>query len=173
MESDFCSRQPLQEPSQQKFELSIIPDQDDNATFRPSSESHTAPGDFQTSVASPPVEVIERKPTPPPVVEYATRNLVGLEKFGELSTTQKNKYMLFFHSRKSAKPARHIPELCPITGLAAKYRDPSTGIAYANRHAYGKLQELKRHEHTWSSMLGCYVGRAGIVARGVPDGFLG
>ena len=113
------------------------------------------------------------EPLPPPVVEYATRNLVGLEKFDELSPKDRSRYAVFFNQRKSARPQRHIPNLCLITGLTARYRDPSTGVAYANSFSFRKLQEVKRHEHTWSSMLGCYVGRAGFMARGVPDGFLG
>ena len=113
------------------------------------------------------------EPPAPPIIEYATRNLVGLAKFEDLSLKDRNRYGIFFNHRKSAKPQRHIPDLCLITGLTANYRDPSTGVAYADSFAYHKLQELKRHEHTWSSMLGCYVGRAGFVARGVPDGFIG
>ena len=36
-----------------------------------------------------------------------------------------------------------------------------------------KLQEMKQQKYVWSGMLGCYVGKSGVAARGVPDGFLG
>jgi len=114
-------------------------------------------------------------PQPPLVEEIATRNLVTLKDFEDLSGQERADYGFFFN-KKSAKPVKSFKqaqELCPITTLPARFRDPSTGITYANMFAYKKLQEVKQHKFTWSSMLGCYVGRAGIVARGVPEGFLG
>lgn len=120
---------------------------------------------------------LQQLPAPPlqPVEEgYTTKNLVILDKFDDLSETSRQDYGFFFNSRKSTKPIKHNPELCPITMHPARYRDPATGIGYANMFAYKVLQELKEHKFTWSSMLGCYVGREGIpVARGVPEGFAG
>ena len=115
-------------------------------------------------------------PKPPsPIMEgYATKNLVILDRFGDLTGDKRQEYSLFYNSRKTAKPVRHSLELCPITMQPAKYRDPSTGIGYANMFAYKILKELKEHKFKWSSMLGCYVGREGApVARGVPEGFHG
>ena len=126
----------------------------------------------EESVKQPEVEEI----TTPPVVELATRNLVGLGNFDELSVKDRNRYSLFFNKRANKvpkNPKMQAPELCLITGQVARYRDPSTGIVYANSFAYRKIQQLTRHEYVWSSMLGCYVGKVGQVARGVPPGFHG
>ncbi|EHY60098.1 hypothetical protein HRR83_006458 [Exophiala dermatitidis] len=117
-------------------------------------------------------------PQPEPEPEPSTRNLVILEKFEELADEARQEYSFFFntHTRRAAKPAKqkHTQELCPITALPVRYRDPETGIGYANVVGYKKLQELKQHGFAWSSMLGCYVGRdGGIIARGVPEGFAG
>ncbi|EXJ53878.1 hypothetical protein A1O7_09214 [Cladophialophora yegresii CBS 114405] len=123
------------------------------------------------------VELVpEPEPQTPPIEEDSTRNLVILEKFDELSGDARQDYS-FFHNKKAAGRTGRAPkqsqELCLITALPVRYRDPSTGIAYANAAAYKKLQELKEHKYAWSSMLGCYVGREnGITARGVPEGFV-
>ncbi|KAI9746773.1 MAG: hypothetical protein M4579_007599, partial [Chaenotheca gracillima] len=53
----------------------------------------------------------------------------------------------------------------------ARFRDPSTGLPYANARAYAEIQSLKRGGAVWSSLLGCYVGSSTIVARGVPERF--
>lgn len=120
-----------------------------------------------------PAPAIAPAPGPEPVVENSTRNLVILEKFEELPTESRQEYSFFFNTRKAAKPVKHSQELCPITTLPVRYRDPTTGIGYANVVGYKKLQELKQHGFVWSGMLGCYVGRdGGPVARGVPEGFV-
>ena len=64
-------------------------------------------------------------------------------------------------------------ELCPITGIQAHFRDPQTGVAYANSTAYAELQKLTGHSARWSTLLGCYVGPISTAARGVPANFLG
>ena len=115
-------------------------------------------------------------PPPPPLIpETSTRNLVILTSFDTLPPNSKllNSYAFFSNNRKTPKPAKHAPELCTVTSLPARYRDPSTGLGYANAYAYQKLQGMKKQNYVWSGMLGCYVGKAGVAARGVPDGFLG
>ena len=107
-----------------------------------------------------------------PIMEYSTRNLIILQDFEDLSGSQKDGFSFLYNNRKTSKPMKHIQALCPITSLPARYRDPSTGLEYANTLAYRKLQDLKQHCFTWSSMLGCFVGASGVVARGVPEGFL-
>jgi vacuolar protein sorting-associated protein 72 len=119
-----------------------------------------------SQATNPPVQVIEEG--------YTTKNLVILNQFDDLSETARQAYGLFYNSKRTAKPVKHNTELCPITMQAARYRDPATGIGYANMFAYKVLQELKEHRFTWSAMLGCYVGReGGKVARGVPEGYPG
>ena len=62
-------------------------------------------------------------------------------------------------------------EICAITMRPAKFRDPKTGLAYANSYAYKEIQRLRNGGSRWSSLLGCYVGPANSPARGVPEGF--
>jgi vacuolar protein sorting-associated protein 72 len=138
--------------------------------LQPATSQHTPlQPNPNLSLAPPP------PPPPPPIPETSTRNLVILTSFDTLPATSKqlNSYTFFSNSRKTPKPAKHASELCAITSLPARYRDPSTGLGYANAYAYQKLQEMKKQNYVWSGMLGCYVGKSGIAARGVPDGFLG
>ncbi|KAF8599242.1 YL1-domain-containing protein [Ceratobasidium sp. AG-I] len=71
------------------------------------------------------------------------------------------------------KPSQvHATPVCAITGLSASYRDPRTGIPYANAYAFKTLTRLLRHEFVWSQEKGCYVGDEGLDgARGVPRGW--
>jgi vacuolar protein sorting-associated protein 72 len=64
------------------------------------------------------------------------------------------------------------PELCAITGAIAHFRDPKSGLAYANSYAYKEIQKLLAGGSRWSDLLGCYVGPARSAARGVPEGFV-
>lgn len=127
------------------------------------------------SAQHPPEQVPEQVPVqPPPVVEItSTRNVVILDGFEDLTAEARQAYSVFSGTKKQSKPSKHVAELCAITGNSARYRDPTTGVPYANMAAFKKLKELQQHRYQWSSMLGCYVGRAGQVARGVPEGFLG
>ncbi|CBQ71314.1 conserved hypothetical protein [Sporisorium reilianum SRZ2] len=52
-------------------------------------------------------------------------------------------------------PARNRPlkprqSICAITGLPAIYKDPRTGIAYANAHAYSVIGRLLHGRYVWS-----------------------
>ncbi|QRW05772.1 kinesin motor domain protein [Ceratobasidium sp. AG-Ba] len=71
---------------------------------------------------------------------------------------------------KGARPAGpRTKPVCAVTGLDAPYRDPRTGIPYANAYAYKTLTRLLQHEFVWSQEKGCYVGDEGKnAARGVP-----
>ncbi|KAF7506817.1 hypothetical protein GJ744_011429 [Endocarpon pusillum] len=124
------------------------------------------------------VDPSQRRPSqsqpqpPPPEPMQSTRNLVMLANFERVNPNDRGEFGVFYNTRKGPKLLKATQELCPITSLPARYRDPTTGVAYANTYAYQKLKELQAYKYTWSSMLGCYVGAAGVVARGVPDGFL-
>ena len=59
-----------------------------------------------------------------------------------------------------------------ITSLPARYRDPSTGLAFGSVSAYREIQRAQEHKFAWSKMLGCYVGPSGVAARGVPERFI-
>ncbi|RMD43431.1 hypothetical protein DV735_g1783, partial [Chaetothyriales sp. CBS 134920] len=116
------------------------------------SDANSAPS---LSVHIPPVPIIE---------EFTTKNLVALDKLDELSDQERVTYNVFFRNKRVPRPPQRRPELCPITTQVARYKDPATGIGYANLMAYKVLQELKDHKFLWSPMLGCYVGRDGAPA---------
>ncbi|KAF9926707.1 Vacuolar protein sorting-associated protein 72 [Mortierella alpina] len=61
--------------------------------------------------------------------------------------------------------------VCPITGLPAKYKDPKSGIPYANKEAYKILQNVVRHGYVWSNGLNAYCHDvAQPLPKGVPAG---
>ena len=45
---------------------------------------------------------------------------------------------------------------CPITGLLAPYRDPRSGVPYANVEAFKMLTQILAHEFVWNDDLKCY-----------------
>lgn len=47
---------------------------------------------------------------------------------------------------------------CPISGRAAKYKDPRTNVPFADVAAYKTLTRVLDHEYVWSDSLGCYTG---------------
>ncbi|KAL7318425.1 hypothetical protein PS15m_001672 [Mucor circinelloides] len=69
---------------------------------------------------------------------------------------------------RPSKPNR--PVICPITGEVAKYKDPSTGIPYANITAYQVIRACLHHEMRWASTSGIYLGYV-PSAKGVPEGW--
>ncbi|KAJ7052533.1 YL1 nuclear protein-domain-containing protein [Mycena amicta] len=58
-------------------------------------------------------------------------------------------------SGKGRPLSRPVP-MCPMTGLPARYRDPETGVPFANMDAYECLKRVLNHEYTWSSELGAF-----------------
>ena len=128
------------------------------------------PSTLQPSQSPPPPP-----PLPAPVEEgYTTKNMLILNDFEDLPSSTQDSYSFLSAPKRQAKLVQHRPELCPITMQLARYRDPVTGIGYANMQAYKVLKELKDHKYAWSAMLGCYVGKDGAaVARGVPEGWPG
>jgi vacuolar protein sorting-associated protein 72 len=60
-------------------------------------------------------------------------------------------------------------EVCAVTNLVARYRDPGTGIAYRDARAYGVLRGIVGGGFVWSGSLGCYVGArpSGINGKGL------
>ncbi|KAI8923200.1 hypothetical protein BC831DRAFT_429232 [Entophlyctis helioformis] len=46
---------------------------------------------------------------------------------------------------------------CPITGLPAKYTDPSTGIPYATQEAFEIIQRVARGDYGWSTSMKCFI----------------
>ncbi|KAJ6620133.1 YL1 nuclear protein-domain-containing protein [Mycena sp. CBHHK59/15] len=55
------------------------------------------------------------------------------------------------------RPLSRPVQMCPITGRAARYRDPRTGVPYATIGAFETLTRVLNHEYVWSTALGAYV----------------
>jgi len=106
-----------------------------------------------------------------PVTEYSTRNLVILENIDGNATRPPELHNHILIRKKNLKPQKATHELCAITGHPARFRDPKTGLPYANSYAYKEIQRLCNGGSRWSSLLGCYVGPVASAARGVPDQF--
>lgn len=68
-------------------------------------------------------------------------------------------------------------ERCALTSWPAKYRDPTTGLPYADLSTGRMLRRLLDGGCLWSGFLGAWVGpsygKVGRAARGVPEGFSG
>jgi vacuolar protein sorting-associated protein 72 len=108
-------------------------------------------------------------PEGPPVIEHTGRTLTILENF-DYATAQKSKYSMYFNAKKPARLTKISSSLCVITSLPSRYRDPGTGLPYANSYAYGQIRRMLTEGYIWSAMLGCFVGPA-EAARGVPERF--
>ncbi|KAJ7581030.1 YL1 nuclear protein-domain-containing protein [Mycena floridula] len=61
------------------------------------------------------------------------------------------------------RPVTRPKQICPISGLTAKYRDPRTGVPYANIQAYKTLTTILDHGFIWSKELGCYTKKDSSV----------
>lgn len=74
-------------------------------------------------------------------------------------------------------PAAPEKERCALTSWPAKYRDPNTGLPYADLSTGRMLRRLLGGGCLWSGFLSAWVGPSygmvGRAARGVPDGFGG
>lgn len=140
-------------------------------------------------------------PAPPPrrIISRAVRNLITLQNFDSLRPRDKDALSRALFRWPAGMPialpsrpppgrgARnaHLPhrELCCITAQPARYRDPLTGLPYADAFAFRSIRRfvsgLGGGEGTarWSNLLGCFVGPKSegrfAVAKGVPERFLG
>ncbi len=54
---------------------------------------------------------------------------------------------------------------CPITGQIARYRDPRTGVPFANARAFDVLTKVLAHEYVWSDALGCYTAHQDQISQ--------
>ncbi|KAE8134649.1 YL1 nuclear protein-domain-containing protein [Aspergillus pseudotamarii] len=110
-------------------------------------------------------------PQHPPVIEHAGRTLTVLENFDD-KTAQSREFSIYFNAKKPPRLAKISSSLCVITSLPSRYRDPETALPFANAYAYNEIRNTVTQKYAWSTMLGCYVGPAGVAARGVPERFL-
>ncbi|KAF7196359.1 hypothetical protein HII31_02426 [Pseudocercospora fuligena] len=95
-----------------------------------------------------------------------TRYLTG--KLKKLTNTNKAPDM-------SLLPNAPVKQSCAFTPFPAKFRDPKTGLPYADMLQYKNIQRILNDGCQWSSLLGCWTGpRYGSIGRsavGVPEGF--
>lgn len=112
----------------------------------------------------------DRKPIPTPD-EYTSRNLIALRNIdvNAIRVPELRDHILL--KKPKTKLQKPVAISCAITSQPAKFRDPKTGLAYANTYAYKEIQRLHSGGSRWSNLLDCYVGSATVVARGVPDRF--
>ncbi|EJD04503.1 YL1-domain-containing protein, partial [Fomitiporia mediterranea MF3/22] len=54
------------------------------------------------------------------------------------------------------RPLSRPVDKCPITGSTAIYRDPRSGVPFANVEAYKTLSRLLTHQYVWNDELRCY-----------------
>ncbi|KAI9675336.1 MAG: hypothetical protein M1817_001239 [Caeruleum heppii] len=106
------------------------------------------------------------------VVERSTRNLLILDNFDPVAVRDREVQRRILFKRRSIKPHKAVQEQCVITSQPAKFRDPLTGLPYSSTYAFREIRKLSRNHCNWSNLLGCYVGPAGVAARGVPERFL-
>jgi len=65
---------------------------------------------------------------------------------------------------KNRPLSRPIP-ICQITGRAARYRDPRTGVPFADVEAFQTITRLLNHEYVWSAEIGAYVRQEAGIAK--------
>lgn len=158
------------------------------------SKPINADGHAETSQSAVPVP-----PPPPRVVLRAVRNLITLQNFDSLRPRDKDALSRALFKWPAGMPialptrpppgrgARnaHLPhrELCCITAQPARYRDPLTGLPYADAFAFRSIRRFVSGlgggmgTARWSNLLGCFVGPRTegrfAVAKGVPERFTG
>ncbi|KAF6224901.1 hypothetical protein HO133_010095 [Letharia lupina] len=119
----------------------------------------------QASLAAPPNSYST------PEVDINSRTLVAIKNFDPNPMKMPELQTSVLLKKRNVKPAKPVSESCAITMQPAKFRDPKTGLAYANSYAYKEIQRLRTGASRWSNLLDCYVGPVQSVARGVPERF--
>ncbi|CAM0141982.1 unnamed protein product [Umbelopsis sp. WA50703] len=72
---------------------------------------------------------------------------------------------------KEPRPAQ--PTVCPITAKLAPYKDPATGVPYADTHAFHILRQCLDHSILWSETYDTFITLPNQKrgAKGVPEGW--
>ncbi|KAI0027003.1 YL1 nuclear protein-domain-containing protein [Vararia minispora EC-137] len=132
--------------------------------FPPEPTSNLA-SSLPTPSAPPP-----QSPTPPPLTETVARQYVVHEvsqepnarppSWKETMTALFGDHVAWEELRVFTAKNRPLSRpvlVCPITGLPAPYRDPCSGVPFANREAYTVLMKILNYDYVWCAELGCYV----------------
>ena len=78
-------------------------------------------------------------------------------------TSEETKYLTSRARRKNNEhplPPPPAKQRCALTSWPAKFRDPKTGLAYADMHQYRAIQRVLAGGCQWSGLLGVWVGPA-------------
>jgi len=140
-----------------------------------SNPSNVIPTLDNTATAEPPKTL---EPTAPTVTQnvptaparplgYSARNLLILKNYDPTALKDKDIQRRIVFNTHGTKPTKPSPTLCAVTSAPARYRDPTTGLPYANLEAYRSIQKLVKGGCTWSSLLEAWVGvpdRVGLGA---------
>lgn len=107
-------------------------------------------------------------------IRIESRTLIGLDASALVEPSMQDSVLL--KARKSGiKIHGKMPEKekCLITGIYARYRDPKTGVPYANMTAFKQLRmndSVGRYTNgRWSTLLGQYVGSDLDTPAAVPS----
>jgi vacuolar protein sorting-associated protein 72 len=106
-----------------------------------------------------------------PMIEFTSRNMVVLKSIDANASKLPELQDSVLVKKLKTKLQKPVPETCAITMQPARFRDPKTGLAYANSYAYKEILRLRNGGSRWSNLLDCYVGPVNSPARGVPDTF--
>jgi vacuolar protein sorting-associated protein 72 len=104
----------------------------------------------------------------PPFNADETRYLLGkLRKKGTVVDTRTGEVSLL--------PQAPPKAVCALTSWPAKFKDPRTGLPYADLPTYKMIKRMLAGGCAWSGVLGAWVGprygEMGRPAKGVPEGF--
>ncbi|KAJ7650579.1 YL1 nuclear protein-domain-containing protein [Roridomyces roridus] len=61
------------------------------------------------------------------------------------------------------RPMGRPVQVCPLTGRIARYRDPRTGVPFADVGAFEVLTRVLNHEYVWSREIGAYIHAQGTT----------
>ncbi|KAK3711210.1 hypothetical protein LTR37_009804 [Vermiconidia calcicola] len=138
----------------------------------PSLENNGATKRIPKSKQQPETGLLE----PSPVIPILLPSTLDYPSF----TPEESRYLTSRPRRRNNEVPLPLPpakQRCAVTSWPAKFRDPKTGLAYADMHQYKVIQRVLAGGCQWSALLGCWVGPSygvmGRAAKGVPDGFAG
>ncbi|KAK4694623.1 vacuolar protein sorting-associated protein 72, partial [Lecanoromycetidae sp. Uapishka_2] len=86
-----------------------------------------------------------------PVIEFASLNLVALKSIDANASRLPELQDSVLLKKPKIKLQKTTPEGCAITMQPARFRDPKTGLAYANSYAYKEIQRLGNGGARWTS----------------------
>ena len=153
-----------------------LPTQQVQAEFTGTAHYNSIPHNYAKSIF-PPQQAEQRQLMPIPNkpmetrIEYTSRNIVVLKSIDANAAKVPELQDSVLVKKVKTRLQKPAPESCAITMQPARFRDPKTGLAYANSYAYKEIQRLRNGGARWSNLLECYVGPVNSPARGVPETF--